>query len=144
MTDDDGRSRQNGSAWPDDTLDEDEDAPLDEVEAATGTAAAAERLDESLGERVEAVVADLGGVDRRPGSEGVAFAVNGREFAFLGEDHLEAGLDQAVAKAALRTPDTAASARGGGWIVFRPSAPDRFALDRAEAWVRSAYKRATG
>jgi hypothetical protein len=45
-----------------------------------------------------------------------------------------------VAKAALRTPDVIVSSRGPGWLAFTPSTIDRFALDRAEAWLRSAHR----
>ncbi|MEO5965910.1 MAG: hypothetical protein ABIR11_10635 [Candidatus Limnocylindrales bacterium] len=121
-----------------DALDEE---PLDPSEAAAGAAVADEAVDESLDERIEAVVADLGSVERRRASDGVAYAVGGRVFAVLGDDRLETALDPAVAKAALRTADTRASSRGAGWIEFTPGAMDRFALDRAEAWVRSAHRR---
>jgi hypothetical protein len=49
-----------------------------------------------------------------------------------------------VASAALRTADTRPSPRGAGWIAFTPRSVDRFALDRAEAWVRLAHRRAAG
>ena len=119
----------------------DDDSPLDEAEAAAAAAVADEPLDELLDERIEAIVQELAGVERRRASDGVAYAVNGRVFAVLGEDRLEAALDPAVSKAALRTPDTKVSARGAGWIAFTPPSIDRFALDRAEAWVRSAHRR---
>jgi hypothetical protein len=120
----------------------DDDSPLDDAEAAAAAALADAAVDESLDERVEAVIADLGAADRRRAADGVAYAVNGRVFAVLGEDRLEVALDALVAKAALRTPDTSASPRGPGWIVFSPAVIDRFALDRADAWVRSAHRRA--
>jgi hypothetical protein len=132
---------------PDLALDEegpDDDSPLDEAEAAAAAALADAPVDESLDERIEAVVAGLAGVERRRASDGVAYAVNGRVFAVLGEDHLETALDPVVSKAALKTPDTTASVRGAGWIAFAPPSIDRFALDRAEAWVRSAHRRAAG
>ena len=122
----------------------DDDSPLDEAEAAAAAALADEPVDETLDERIEAVVAELVGVERRRASDGVAYAVGGRVFAVLGEDRLETALDPAVSKAALKTPDTMASGRGAGWIAFTPAAIDRFALDRAEAWVRSAHRRAAG
>ena len=118
--------------------------PLDPAEAAAGAAAAGDEVDESLDERVEAVVDDLGGVERRRSGEAVAYAVNGRVFATLDGERLEAALDAAVSKAALRTPDTAASPAGPGWISFAPRVVDRYALDRAEAWVRFAHRHATG
>jgi FAD/FMN-containing dehydrogenase len=131
---------------PDDHDDDDdeEDAPLDEAEAAAGDDAADEALDESLDERAELVLEDLPGVTRRRDGEVVLLAVRERVFAVLGPDLLEVGLDAPVAKAALRTPDTRPSPRGAGWIAFTPKAPDRFALDRAEAWLRLGHRRAAG
>jgi hypothetical protein len=125
-----------------DALDEDE--PLDAAEADEGAAAAEEEADETLDERVEAVIEDLDGVTRQRDGESVAYAAGGRVFAVLMGDLLEVALDPAVATAALRTPDTLPSSRGKGWIAFTPGAIDRFALDRADAWVRLAHRRATG
>jgi hypothetical protein len=140
--------RENGHAPAE--LD-DEDLPLDPDEAAAGAAAAADPVDETLEERVDAVIDELGGVDvRRHGAThafaagGAVFAAGGAVFAVLADDRLEVALDATVLKAALKTPDTAASVRGPGWIAFSPKAVDRFALDRAEAWVRFAHRRATG
>ena len=132
---------ENGHA-PED-LDE-EDLPLDPDEAAAGAATAADPVDETLDERVGAVIDELGGVDVRRDGASVSFAGGGAVFAVLGGDILEVALDATVLKAALKTPDTAASVRGPGWIAFSPQAVDRFALDRADAWVRFAHRRATG
>jgi hypothetical protein len=118
--------------------------PLDPDEAAAGAAAASDEVDESLDERVGAVIDELGGVERGHDGDATTFVVEGAVFATLADDTLEAGLDATVLKAALRTPDTAASPRGAGWIAFAPSSVDRYALDRAEAWLRFAHRRATG
>ena len=119
-----------------------EDAPLGEGEAAAGAAAAEVPLDETLDERVESVLEELEGVVRRRDGPLVLLAVGPRMFACLGADFLEIGLDPLIAAAALRTPDTQPSMRGAGWIVFMPQRSDQFALDRAEAWVRLAHRRA--
>jgi hypothetical protein len=118
--------------------------PLDPAEAAAGAAAAADAVEESLDERVEAVVDGLAGVERRRDGEVITYAVRGRVFAMLDGERLEAALDAAVSKAALRTPDTALSPAGAGWIAFAPRVVDRYALDRAEAWVRFAHRHASG
>jgi hypothetical protein len=97
---------------------------------------------ETLEERVAAVVADLSGASREAAGEATVLAVAGRTFAVVAPGVVEAWLDPAVATAALATPDTRASARGAGWIRFSPVEIDRFALDRAEAWLRSAHRRA--
>ncbi len=120
----------------------DDDAPLDPSEESAAAMEAAAEGDESLDERVEAVVEDLEGVERVRDGESVTYLAGGRPFAVLLPDVLEVSLDQPVAKAALRTANTLASPRGGGWIAFTPENADRFALDRAEAWVRSAHRRA--
>ena len=141
------RSSGNGAFHPDDpdALEElDDDAPLDAGEEAAAALEAGAETDETLDERVEAVMAELAGVDRRRDGESVTYLAGGRPFAVLLPDVLEALLDPAVAKAALRTADTLASPRGTGWIAFSPTAIDRFALDRAEAWVRSAHRRVAG
>ena len=143
----DGSASGNGHFHPDpgddaDALDD--DAPLDASEEAAAALEAAAVADESLDERVEAVIEDLDDVQRIRDGEAVTYTTGGRPFAVLLPDVLEASLDPAVAKAALRTADTLASPRGAGWIAFTPRSIDRFALDRAEAWVRSAHRRAAG
>ena len=116
--------------------------------AAEEAAAAAEALaegDESLDERVEAVIEDLHGRDTETRcGESVTFLAGAAPFAVLLPGRLEVALDPVVAKAALRTAGALASPRGPGWIAFTPVAIDRFALDRAEAWVRSAHRRVAG
>lgn len=122
----------------------DDDAPLDPAEETAATAEALAETDETLDERVAAVAEELDGVERVRDGESVTFFARGTAFAVLMQDVLEVALDPAVAKAALRTANTLPSTRGAGWIAFTPEAIDRFALDRAEAWVRSAHRRATG
>lgn len=131
-------------AADDPSLDATDDAPLDEAEAAAGSLAAAEALDESLDERVEAVLEELDDLTRRRDGAVVLLAARERVFAVLGPDFLEVALEAPVAAAALRTPDTRPSPRGVDWIAFAPRAADRFALDRAEAWVRLGHRRAVG
>jgi hypothetical protein len=53
-------------------------------------------------------------------------------------------LDPVLASAALRTPDTAATARGNEWVVFGPGVLDGHAIDRTRAWFEAAYRRAEG
>lgn len=122
----------------------DDDGPLDEAEAAAGAATAAADTDETLDERVGSVLEELEDVTRTRDGEVERLATGGRVFALIGADLLEVALDPAVARAALKTPDTRPSPRGAGWIAFTPAPTDRFALDRAEAWVRLAHRRAGG
>lgn len=132
----------NGHFDPDDDDVLDDDSPLDAAEEAAAAAEALAEADESLDERVEGVVELLDGVERRREGQSVTYLVGGTAFAVLAPEALEVGLDTAVAKAALKTPGASTSRRGTGWIVFTPKVVDRFALDRAEAWLRSAYRRA--
>jgi hypothetical protein len=135
MTDD----SRNGSA-PDDT----DDLPLDADEAAAGAEVAGEAADESLDERIGTACEALDGVTRAHDGDLQVLAVAGRVFAVVGTDSLEVALEGPVAKAALATPDTRPSPRGPGWVAFAPATTDRFALDRAEAWLRFAHRRAAG
>lgn len=68
----------------------------------------------------------------------------GRPFAASSADGATASfrLDAPVAAAALRTPDTSSSRRGADWVSFGPEILDDPALDRAEAWFGSAWRRA--
>lgn len=77
-------------------------------------------------------------------SGGVTWDRVGRPFATSSVDGLSAEfrLDPAVAAAALGTPDTELSRRGPDWVRFRPEGLDGHALDRAEAWFGSAWRRA--
>jgi hypothetical protein len=118
------------------------DEPMDEAEAASGAALAGEGTGESLEARIEAVIADLTDVSRTTDGATERLSVDRRVFAVVGPGMLEVALDERVAGAALATPDTQPSARGAGWVAFAPGQPDRFALDRAEAWLRLAHRRA--
>lgn len=75
---------------------------------------------------------------------GMLWDRTGRAFAAAGADGASAEfrLDPAVAAAALRTPDTSPSRRGPDWIRFAPAELDDHAIDRAEAWFGSAWRRA--
>ena len=134
----------NGHFDPADDDGLDDDAPLDAAEEAAAAAEALAEADESLDERVEGVVEVLDGVARRRDGDAVTYLARGAAFAVLTPDALEVALDTAVAKAALKTPGASTSRRGSGWVHFKPGAVDRIALDRAEAWLRSAYRRAVG
>jgi len=77
------------------------------------------------------VVAVAGGVELRLGGEPFGMVIGGV---------VELRLRPAVAAAALRTPGTAPSGRGTGWVRFEPSVLDEFARDRAAAWLESAWR----
>lgn len=88
---------------------------------------------------------DLAGVSASvEAAGGILWDRAGRPFAAVSADGAttEFRLDGAVAGAALRTPDTTPSRRGPDWVRFSPETPDDHALDRAEAWFGSAWRRA--
>jgi hypothetical protein len=74
----------------------------------------------------------------------LTWSIGGRLFATVVKDRAEFRLDPAVAVAALRTPDTSRSGRGADWVAFAPTELDRHAIDRATAWLASAWRRADG
>jgi hypothetical protein len=67
---------------------------------------------------------------------------NGTVFAAIAGERAEFRLDGPVVQAALRTPDTTPSSRGGNWVAFAPAILDDAAVDRAEAWFLSAARHA--
>ncbi len=73
----------------------------------------------------------------------VSWSACDQTFAALDDRGAEFRLDPMVARAALRTPDTAPSGRGPDWVAFAPAVLDDGAVDRAEAWFLSAHRRAT-
>jgi hypothetical protein len=95
-----------------------------------------------LAELVLEVVDQLAGVDRIDDDDGALWRRAGRPFAALAGGALEVRLQAPVAHAALRTPDTAPSKRGEGWVRFAPPSLDRFAADRVAAWLESAWRHA--
>lgn len=68
----------------------------------------------------------------------------GVPFATLDGQVAELRLDQAIAAAAVRTPDATPSSRGLPWVRFAPAQLDAHAIDRAVAWFGLAYRRAIG
>jgi hypothetical protein len=95
---------------------------------------------------LEDAATDLEAIEQRAGPtpEAVEWSIGGRLFAAVAGGTAEFRLDPAVAAAALRTPDTSPSARGRDWVAFAPSELDRHAIDRATAWLASAWRRADG
>jgi hypothetical protein len=91
---------------------------------------------------LEEAAADLDGVEAVPSGADVEWRRGGRPFAALAGAGAEFRLDPLVAKAALRTPDTQPSSRGADWVRFSPAVLDDHGVDRAEAWLASAWRRA--
>lgn len=65
-----------------------------------------------------------------------------RAFAVLRGQTLSVRLEGELARAALRTPNTAAGSDGEGWVDFAPDVLDRYAADRAASWIEAAWRRA--
>jgi hypothetical protein len=97
----------------------------------------------SLADHLAGVLAELEGVERTATADGDELRVGDRLIAVLAWDRLDVVLDAAVADAAQRTPNVTAGSRGSGWVTFQPPVLDRFALDRAEAWLRLAHRGAS-
>ena len=99
----------------------------------------------TLIEALEQCASDLVPIERGSAADmAVTYTRAGRPFAVIEPSGLSASmlLSPAVADAALRTPDTALSPRGRGWIILRPRLVDGQAVDRATAWFESAWRHA--
>ena len=96
----------------------------------------------SMAELVDEAVSTLTGVDRTADGRATVLVRAGRPFAAVTGEILEFRLDPQVAAAALRTPHTAASSRGTGWIRFAPPVLDQYAVDRGTAWLGHAWRHA--
>ena len=101
----------------------------------------------TLSEALAAAAGDLTGIVRGETPDG-AVEYRHHEVTFA---VVEAGggaasfrLAPAVAEAALRTPDTGRSLRGRGWVTLGPAIVDGHAIDRATAWLVSAWRGAGG
>ncbi len=99
--------------------------------------------DLTLAEVLVAAAEDLPGITAETDGSGTSWSAAGRPFATLVGEWAEFRLDPMVARAALRTPDAAASPRGPDWVAFAPAVLDDPAIDRAEAWFLSAHRHAT-
>ena len=98
----------------------------------------------SLAAIVEAAAADLEAVERRETADGSEWSIGGVTFAAVASDLAEFRLARPVVEAALRTAGTVRSGRGSDWVGFRPAELDQHAIDRATAWLASAWRRADG
>ena len=104
----------------------------------------ATQLPTSLSTLFDATVAGLGPVERATEGSAVVVRWEGRIFAALDGDRIEVDLGTTVGEAARRTPDATDSSRGPDWVTFQPTLLDRYAVDRAVAWIEHAWRRAAG
>jgi hypothetical protein len=101
-----------------------------------------EPTDLTLEDVLVAAALDLEGLATGRDGGTTTWSMAGSTFATLTGARAEFRLDPLVARAALRTPDTAPSTRGPEWVAFAPDVLDDGAVDRAEAWFLSAFRRA--
>jgi hypothetical protein len=101
-----------------------------------------EPLPVSLEAALLEAAADLPDVVLRTSGQRHDFLVGSRVVASLEAGAATYRLDPAVVAAALRTPDTRRSGGASDEIVFAPRTLDRYAADRAVAWLGSAVRRA--
>lgn len=97
----------------------------------------------TLVEVLAETAAKLDGVESHQVAGSAEWTWRGRPFASASNRDAEFLLEPIVARAALGTPDTKPSPRGGQWVGFRPVSLDQYALDRATAWLRSAHRYAS-
>ncbi len=99
-------------------------------------------IEPTLGALLAAAAAELEGTAEVPTGQGTDYYLDDFLFASHAGDVAEFRLREEVGAAALRTPDTAPSPRGAGWVRFAPKRLDGHARDRALAWFESAWRRA--
>ncbi len=85
---------------------------------------------------------ELGDVGVRISGGSMTWSRGPLAFAVLDGPSVELRLDPAIAAAALKTPDTAASARGPEWVRYAPRTLEGHDLDRLTAWFELAHRRA--
>jgi hypothetical protein len=95
---------------------------------------------ESPAEAVERLAGELEGVRRREIGKTVEFDRVGLVFATREAGRLSFRLRAEIAEVALRTPETARSARGPEWVALTAAGTDAFTVDRAAAWFESAWR----
>lgn len=93
---------------------------------------------------VESAATELEAAERRATDDGAEWSIGGITFAAVASERAEFRLARPVVEAALRTPGTARSGRGAEWVSFQPPELDQHAIDRATAWLASAWRRADG
>ena len=94
-----------------------------------------------LGDVLAAAAEGLEGVSTDADGDVITWFAGPAPFALLTGGSATFRLDPLVARAALRTPGTAASDRGPDWLTYTPAELDDETVDRIEAWFLSAYRR---
>lgn len=100
----------------------------------------------SMLERLSSLAADvtesLDGAAATTTAGATELARDGSVFARVIETGLEVRLPADIAEAAKRTPDTATIDDDAEWLRFEPASDEQHALDRAEAWLLTAWRHA--
>jgi hypothetical protein len=89
---------------------------------------------------IDRLARELEGIRRRESGPAVEFVRGGIVFAVREGSGHSFRLRPEIVDAALRTPDTSASARGAEWVALATTAADAFTLDRAKAWFETAWR----
>ncbi|MFV2064408.1 MAG: hypothetical protein ACC726_13000 [Chloroflexota bacterium] len=87
---------------------------------------------------------ELGDVRTSLEGEMTGYSRGDATFARASSNALEVRLPQDIAEAALRTTDSSVVPGEPGWVRFAPSASDPHAVDRSQAWFRTAWRHAAG
>jgi hypothetical protein len=95
---------------------------------------------ESPADAIYRMAGELDGVGRRSAGKAIEYDRGGVGFAASEAGRLSFRLRPEIVAAALRTPGTESSARGGEWVVLVSEAGDEFTLDRATAWFETAWR----
>ena len=96
----------------------------------------------ALAERLAALAATLPGTASVDAGGATSWSLGSTVFAVVAGGGVQLRLDAAVAAAALKTPDTAASERGPEWVRYAPRTLEGHDLDRLTAWFALAHRRA--
>jgi hypothetical protein len=96
----------------------------------------------SLSTTLDELAATLDGVRSEAAGSTTTWFRGRIAFAVLVGQAVDLRLDRAIAAAALKTPDTATTARGNDWVRYAPPTLEGHDLDRLDAWFGLAYRRA--
>ena len=90
----------------------------------------------------EDLAAGLDDVDVDESGDVTSYRRGSAVFARVTAGALEVRLPEDIAEAALRTPDTQPVPGRPGWVRFAPANAERHVIDRATAWLHTAWRHA--
>ena len=85
---------------------------------------------------------ELGEVTKTVDGDMTSYERGGSAFARASAAVLEVRLPADIGEAALQTPDTTTIPGERGWIRFTPATAERHVIDRAQAWLHTAWRHA--